>query len=272
MNYPITDLSQAQAYLKLKESGQVPDPADFSKSTGDGSAFEPTFLELESRLSNLTAAGFGEGLFDAEARPHVHKLLDGLPLEAKLNPDFWRYLSAIRFYDIVKYRHPKTGKSKVSTEAGKVDGNWDNYGAKARSVRESLLNRLYVGASLAYMPDDEEDPYRLCAIKDVDLWQSHIIRVLSGENPLYVRALLQWFAGRDGWIDDCGLRREFEAADKKYKDFSKDHLRDLVKRVRRLRSNLLHELLEAEAVRIIVNDAARESFLNVQAWGKPKPT
>ena len=259
MTIQISTLEMARAYLLEVEKGTNANPLPIEGSH---------FIELESKDENLkpilenlrddldkilASASNMPKDFDGAARVAVHKNLSNLSMGTLYNVDFWRYLSAVQFNDVVRKRHPKSGKSKP--KVGQFDSNWNNYGALTQSVRESLFHRLYTGASLALDVDNPSDPYHLCRIHDVDLWQSHIIRVLTGENRLYVKQLLLWFKNRDKWYVDNGF--DFVVSDN---DFKKDHLRDFVKRVRRLRSNIMHETFDASEIVSLIDAEAKSSF------------
>lgn len=250
-----------------QESGKIPEETeDYVRFKGSGAD------EAEDALQGLAhdlRAYAGEGPikpeFDALAREVVHRNLVGLPDAVLADADFWRYLSCVRFHSLVARRHPPSAKSRA--EDG-IDGNWDNFGGKNSSVRESLMFRLYIGADLAYVPGETSDPYELCRIADVDLWQSHIVRVMSGDNPVYVRELLRWFRGREDWYDSL-TDVDVEALFSTFSDNPKTrHLRDLVKRVRRLRSNVVHEFLSDSEVKDLLAVEARLSIDDIDRWGR----
>lgn len=268
--FPVTTLKQAQSYLALKKwkTPSVEDESPYFTIRGEGSDAAKDAIEiLADELKAFGAKSPLPSEFDAQAREIIHRNLAMLEQDVLSSADFWRYLSAVRFRDIVERRHRKTRKSK-STDG--VDGNWNNYGALRSEIRESLFFRLFTGAELAYDSSNPDDPYHLTRIHDVDLWQSHIVRVFSGDNPRYARALVEWFRDRDVWYEHV---RRFDVKSL-FAEFNHDpklkHLRDFVKRVRRLRSNVVHEYLTDDEIREVVSIEAIESLGNIGQWGKVK--
>ena len=268
--YPTTSLKQARSYLTaVRDTGKIPTAVDdYVRYRGSGSdETEDALQGLEHDLRAYAGDISIKPEFDALAREVVHRNLVGLPDVVLADADFWRYLSSVRFHSLVARRHPPNAKSRA---VDGIDGNWDNFGAKSSSVRESLMFRLFVGADLAYVPGDVSDPYELCRIADVDLWQSHIVRVMSGDNPVYVRELLRWFRRRDEWyegLSDVDVEMLFSTFGENPKT---RHLRDLVKRIRRLRSNVIHEVLSDVEVTDLIAGEARRSLDDINRWGRKK--
>ena len=265
MNYPVIQLSKLRMALQhaSENSAQLPiDIDDWVTFRGDGQSVVDVLALLKGELETLgTSHGF-DPKFDAKARPIVHGYLANLDDRVLIDDDFWRYLSGIYLYAIVRERHPESAKSKS------VDSNWINFGGKRSATTESLIRRLYLGASLSIDPSNRQDSYHLSRIHDVDLWQSHIIRVLSGENSKYVRGLLIWFKDREKWYlkmpNSSALITELNKLD----NFRTAHLRDFVKRVRRLRSNVLHEFLDEAEIDSMISQLAQESIDDRKSWGK----
>jgi hypothetical protein len=265
--YPATTLRQARAFMVL-EDWTIPSPdgvSDFFAVRGNGS--DEVWDAIENLADGLESISSGDSLkpsFDAEAREIVHRHLAQLDDDVVSDADFWRFLSAVRFRDIVAMRHPVTRKS--FTGEG-VNGNWANFGALRSDVRESLFFRLFVGAELALDAGNLKDPYHLAKIHDVDLWQSHIVRVFSGDNPEYARSLLRWFRDRQAWYATYS-QANVQDLFARFDDAPETrHLRDLVKRVRRIRSNIVHEFLTESEVLYIVEHEALESLKNIEFWG-----
>jgi len=256
MSYPTITINQAQAKMKSWSKGDFTEELE-AKWAGFGESVEPQLDLLLNRLINLTAEiGEGHVHFDSRARPIVHEVLSEIDQDVLLVPDFWRYVSSVKCAQIVAYRHG-VPDLEVADGKNRIPGQWDNYGACKSSVRESLIYRLYVGASLGFDPANSEDPYHLCRIEDVDLWQSHIIRVLTGENTAYVRALLIWFRDRESWYESFSETR----LSGEQKTF---HIRQIAKGVRRLRSNVLHEFLGESEIRQVIELEAEKTLAAAQ--------
>lgn len=254
--------------LKSWDVPAVHDSSDFFSIQGQGSDEVWDAIEnLADALAPLTSGDTIKPAFDAQARELVHRHLSQIDEDVLSAADFWRYLSSVRFRDAVAKRYPVTRKS--FTGEG-LDGNWANFGALRSDVRETLFFRLFIGAELAYDETNSKDPYHLTRIHDVDLWQSHIVRVFSGDNPEYARSLLSWFKGRSDWYKAC-TEVKVEELFSRFDDGPETrHLRDLVKRVRRIRSNIVHEFLAEPEVLEIVEHEALESLRNIKSWGATK--
>ena len=127
---------------------------------------------IEGRLSPLLHQGL------AECR---------MPDEAMDSPGFWRYLAIRHFWWFIIWRHHTVqgGKNKAFVDGG----NYLRY--LNHNMHEiSVLARMYIRADLSL---DESGSFELAwAGKDAtDLWQSHIIPVVTGYSPVLVRSLLR---------------------------------------------------------------------------------
>lgn len=268
--FPATNLKQAQTFMSAKKWAvpAILEASPYFALRGEGSEAALDAVEnLAEDLDQLKRKDVSTPTFDAVARAIVHQNLAALEPEVLASPDFWRYLSAVRFRKIVELRHPK---NKKSSSDGGVDGNWNNYGALRSDVRESLFFRLFTGAELTYDSSNAGDPYHLTRVHDVDLWQSHIVRVFTGDNPRYARALVEWFRDRSEWYSHV---QKYDVK-KLFGEYNKDpeirHLRDFVKRIRRLRSNIVHEYLSYDELRKLVSLEALDSLGSIAQWGAKK--
>jgi hypothetical protein len=252
MTYPTISLQNARIAVQAQLRGESIDLTELMPALDVNPEVEEVLQLLDVLLKDLDPS---KAKFDSKARAIVHQTLRSLDVEILVNQDFWRYLSSIRYFEITKSRHPINSKSDNNEPAGgsvdKPSKNLENYGAFQAGVLESLFYRLFVGAELAFIKDSD-DPYLLTRIHDVDLWQSHILRVLSGNNPTYVRALLTWFGNREAWYK--AQKKNLSGQDKT------KHLRDLVKRIRRHRSNVMHEFFSDAEFDVLINSEALESL------------
>ena len=265
MNYPVIPLSKLRIVLQQasEDAGQLPaDVEDYVSFRGEGQTVVAVLSLLKGELDTLGLSHGFDSKFDAKARPIIHGYLSNLDDQVLIDDDFWRYLSGVFLYQIVRSRHPESAKAKS------VEANWANFGGKNSSTTESLIRRLYLGASLSIDSTDRQDTYHLSRIHDVDLWQSHIIRVLSGENPVYVRSLLKWFKHREKWYSNMPNSIDVMKDLNKLENFRTAHLRDFVKRIRRLRSNVIHEFLDENEISAMISRLAQESIDDRKSWGK----
>ena len=269
MEYPVITLRNSQKMFELLVKSAASIDTNLIECRGHGPSIEEILENLDVEIANCVKK---EGSFkqeiDAKLRPIVHSNLSNLEPEILGDRDFWRYLSAVRFNSLVSQRHQKSMKS---SPAEGPDGNLANFGCLREEVKESFIYRLYFGADLSYDATNRKDPYHLARIHNVDLWQSHIVRVMSGDNPVYVRALLEWVRDRDSWYAQVQKDLKTNNAMVKYSDgLETRHLRDLVKRIRRLRSNVIHEYLNFEEIKSMVSKEAEASLEVIAKWGKEK--
>jgi len=263
MMYPTITITHAREAMRTWPLGEASADVEI-KWIGLGESVEGQLDLLLNSLTDLTLQiGEGHANFDSLARPIVHESLSEIDQEVLLVPDFWRYLSSVKFAQIVAYRHGEPSPELVYSK-NKLPGQWRNYGAYESRVSESLIHRLYVGASLAFDQANSQDPYHLCRIEDVDVWQSHIIRVLTGENPSYVRALLSWFRDRETWYGGNVSRLGLSGVQKT------KHIREIAKGVRHLRSNVMHEFLTETEILDVIHVQAEKSFAIAQVYEQGK--
>ena len=140
MKYPILTLRNAQKLISTDftdDSSRSQLINELVESRGVGADAEDLIQNLEDDF--LKCIDFNAGLkpsIDAVLRPIVHSHLCNLDIEVLSDRDFWRYLSAARFFDVVSLRHPKNQKSGSSDG---LDSNAANFGALREDVRERAL-------------------------------------------------------------------------------------------------------------------------------------
>jgi Family of unknown function (DUF6339) len=258
-----------QKYLKLREeNAKFGDISEFVQMKGEGTPVTDVLAAMASAIKKELGGDAPVAGDDAKLRPIVHKYLKALSDDVLQDRGFWRYLATYTFYDLVQKRHPKTLKSNQDT---KINANWDNYGSLRESIKESYIYRLFVGADLTVDHENRKDPYHLSRVHDVDLWQAHLIRVKSGDNPIYAKALLTWFTNRDSWYKANEQKLGISSKFANYDDNPRTrHLRDLVKRVRALRSNVIHEFLTLKEMNKLLDIEAEKSLKSIEDWGKRK--
>lgn len=146
--------------------------------------------------------------------------------EILADADFWLWLAVAHFSDIVEWRYgnPVNGTGLA------------NYGIGARS--ENLIYRLWLRADLVY---DEEvrDQYNLCRRGQIDFYRSHLFRQGYANARNFSRAL---------------LRYQYPHDDPTEPKLKVDQIRELVKRLRRLRANLFLEILDEQECRKVIED------------------
>lgn len=238
MRYPIMTSADATAYLASKRSGTPRDLDLMVKTRGDGPELAQDFVaDLFADMAAIKAR-FPDGMksqknanaFEARAARAIHQRVNVDPA-VLADADFWLWLAVAHFEDIVEWRY---GNPEGGTGLA-------NYGIGARS--ENLLYRLWLRAELV-LDEQAGDAYHLCDRGQIDFYRSHLFRQGYANARGFARALLK-YQYRDA------------------KDVAQPHLkvgqiRELVKRLRRMRSNLFMEILdEAECHKVIEEEAGR---------------
>lgn len=163
---------------------------------------------------------------EGELAVPLYEGLQDLPAEVLTDKDFWRYLSAA-LYDFVVWRQNTT---KTVTGLFPYFGVASN-GLGRECVPHRMFNRAYI-VGVAGKVNAAADPFELARIGAADMWKSHVLRVANGNAPLVVH--------------------EF-ATDVKAGNLPTDILRPMVKNLRRVRSNVLFEVLDPHQARDLVD-------------------
>jgi hypothetical protein len=226
MSYPTLNIADAVRYLNQKRSGGEPEPLTVGEvQHGEALDWDEIALELKTELSKLQkeigpieGKGGGKGAqFEAKASEIVHRIL---PRQhpALFDPGFFLWLTVVHFYDLVQWRFGETGKLMNFGVANRVEG---------------LMYRLWIRGEVGFDPKNK-DPYILARRGDVDFWRSHIIRQSYANARCFAKALLAYqFSGEKGKM-------------------SIEQIRALAKRLRRAKTNMVVDLLEAaEATQFI---------------------
>jgi hypothetical protein len=237
MTYPIVTASDAKRFLSAKRGN--PDVLQSlvvrSREQGEEVEWDDIVEELadilhkkKAGVSTVERGSGGGGRFEAEAARAVHQAMPRFH-PALSDSEFWTWLAVAHFSDVVEWRY---GSKKKPADL-------KNYGIG--SSTENLLYRLWLRAELAY-DSRASDPYHLVSYGDVDFWRSHLFRQGYATARQFARAFLkfQFSAGR-------GQPR-----------LSIRQVRDLAKRLKRSRTNLLVEVMdEAQATRFIESEWAK---------------
>jgi Family of unknown function (DUF6339) len=232
MRYPIITTTDASAYLASKRAGTALDLDRLAKSRGDGAELEQTFIgDLLADLASLKSKYGADGMksaknankFEAEAARAIHERVK-VPADVLADADFWLWLAVAHFSDIVEWRYgsPQSGTGLA------------NYGIGARS--ENLMYRLWLRADLV-LDEQADDRYHLCRCGQVDFYRSHLFRQGYANARSFARAL---------------LRFQYPHDDTTTPHLKVDQIRELVKRLRRLRANLFLEILDEHECRKVI--------------------
>lgn len=236
MRYPILTTTDASIYFINKRAGTPIELDRLVKTRGEGPELPQEFVnDLVADLASIKTR-FPEGLksarsantFEALAARAIHSGVK-VSVEILADPDFWLWLAAVHFSDIVEWRY---GNPPGGTGAA-------NYGVGARS--ENLLYRLWLRAELV-LDEQATDRYHLCDRGQIDFYRSHLFRQDYANARNFARALLRF-----QYPDRIDVAQPF---------LKVDQIRELVKRLRRLRSNLFMEILDEIDCRKVIEDEA----------------
>ena len=186
MAYPVLEESVARELFKKYVSHDL-SPEDIStfERYKDGPALE---IESARDLANILweiAQDLRPGAkFEKLARPVTHERLN---LSPKVAGDigFWRWLTFAsdgNLAELVDWRYGK------ADEPGSANEIYFGFG----QIKKSMYGYLWLCADAAY-DSTLEDKYELVRRgEDVDLWQSHIIRIDFGSVPQLARAFVRF--------------------------------------------------------------------------------
>lgn len=212
-----------------------PDLTGLFECRGQGADYQEHEVDvLKNRLLELKKeypAELGKsdplgGRFESEACELVHRWLP-VSNHAIADAGFWIWLAVVKFPDLVEWRHGGAGRFAELA----------NYGIGNRS--ENLIFRLWLRAEIVYDPA-AEDPYHLSRLGDQDLWRSHIIR----QGYSSVREIAK-----------CLISYQYDGGEPR---LSIGGIRELAKRVRRLRANVMMEFLTQPQIMQLLEDLAKD--------------
>lgn len=183
--YPTLSLEASRrafdAHLAEKEIEPIIQDATVLVS---GAEFDEALsIDLSNILWEL-ADGFEKPgyVFERRAASLVHQRLDLHPIIAG-DAGFWRWLTFSvdgDLADLVDWRYP-------SQESGHAREQYFGLG----QMKQGMYAYLWLCAQSVFNPR-AKDPYELSRRGDVDVWQSHIVRIDFGSVPQLARAFIQY--------------------------------------------------------------------------------
>ena len=202
----------------------------------------PEFDEAESIDLSTVLWELAHGLekpgyaFERQAASLVHRHLGLHPIVAG-DAGFWRWLTFSGegdLADLVDWRYP-------GQDTGHAREQYFGFG----QMKEGMYAYLWLCAQ-SVLDRALEDPYELSRRGDVDVWQSHVVRIDFGSVPQLARAFIRFVFPDD---ETQFLRRE--------------QYRQLAKEVTRRNASMAFELLDdSESLELIRNIWERR-----HAWG-----
>ena len=188
MTYPSISSEDASKVFELLREDELDDSAlkELVVEKEGGDVNRELVVDLSDVLfSTVQSVGRKRGFqaeFDRIVAAEVHSRLSLSPIVAG-DPGFWRWLTFSNdgdFASLVDWRYG--GGEELVARA--------KYFALGR-IKESMYGYLWLRADAVYdMALD--DPYEFCRYGDVDIWQSHIVRVDFGSVPSMARSFIRF--------------------------------------------------------------------------------
>lgn len=236
MRYPVLSTADAAVYLAAKRKGEAVDLQSFVRIRGEGQEIDQGFVNALNSDLQLLKSTLPSGIkspkdandIESRAARLVHQHVQLAP-EIAADADFWLWLAVGHFVEFVEWRYGcPAGGTKLA-----------NYGIGVRT--ENLLYRLWLRADLV-LDDEASDRYHLSERGQIDFYRSHLFRQGYANARNFARAFLKY---------------QYRSADKAAPYLGIGQVRELVKRLRRLRANLFLEVLEEEECRQVIEAEAK---------------
>lgn len=236
----------ATTYLQAKRAGNQMDVDSLARYAGSGDEFDSSFLQPLRAALTAAMASFPAGIksksdpaanvFEGKASRTVH---EGLTVDSEVlaDPEFWIWLAVTHFPDVVEWRY-RYGKDESAAQLG-------NYGVASRT--DNLLYRLWLRAELV-LDEEAPDRYHLANSGQIDFYRSHLFRQGYANARNFAKALLRFQYPKKSSPTEPKLKTS--------------EIRDLVKRLRRMRSNLFLEILLEEECRAVIEAEAAVVLAN----------
>jgi Family of unknown function (DUF6339) len=168
--------------------------------------------KLKEDIGNIDKED-GSKKFERLAAKIVHETL---PKHVALaDPEFWTWLTVQHFVPLVQWRYPGSK-------------NLQNYGVGA--AVENLLFRLWLRGDIGNLPG-AKTPYALIDYGDIDFWRSHLFRQGYADARNFAHALIR-FQFPEKLTGTARLKIS--------------EIRELVKRLKNARTNLVVELMDED--------------------------
>jgi hypothetical protein len=230
MGYPVLSRAKTEEYVCGRRDGTLPDgPPEYDLRGPEDDCFDDVEEALREVIDKWRSVDPSKVKSD-QARDKVegelsvvlYRRFSDLPGTVLSDRDFWRYCAA-RLYDIVQWRYGESGSLA-------------NFGAKTNAIsHECLPHKMFERAHIAFVGGKavgDRDPFALACFGASDIWRSHLLRTLNGNAPVVAHEILT------------------DVAAGKLKT---DLVREVVKNLRRVRANVLFELLNQPQARELID-------------------
>ena len=242
MRYPIITPVDATRYLNAKREGNAPEVESIIQHRGEGKELDQWFIKPLRDSLERQCAKLPKGLssktdpaantFEAKASRIVHTAIPSEP-EMLIDPDFWTWLAVVHFPEVVEWRY------RYQNRKSDTFAQLDNYGIGSRS--DNFIYRLWLRAELV-LDAEAKDRYHLAEAGQIDFYRSHLFRQGYANARNFSRALLRY-----------QYPNVKDLAEPRLKTIE---IRELVKRLRRMRSNLFLEILAEDDCRSVIEAEA----------------
>jgi hypothetical protein len=243
MRYPIITPSDATKYLLAKREGVASEVDSIIQHRGSGPELDQWFIKPLREGLERQCAKLKDGLasktdpaantWEAKASRLVHASIPAKPVMLA-DPDFWLWIAVVHFPEIVEWRYRYQNRKTESF------AQLDNYGIGSRS--DNLMYRVWLRAELV-LDAEAKDRYHLTDAGQIDFYRSHLFRQGYANARNFSRALLR-FQYPNKNLTEPRLKT--------------GEIRELVKRLRRMRSNLFLEILAEDDCRAVIEAEAAE--------------
>lgn len=238
MTYPTLPVADAQDLFDKYKSGNY-SAADLDAAAAqiEGFSFESeAAADLSSLLWEVAEqvekgkTGWGNR-FERRAASVVHERLH-LPPRVAGDPGFWRWLTFAADGELAELVDWRYGDEM----SGSAPEHYFGFG----KIKQGLCGYLWLCADAVH-DLTLEDPYELTHLGDVDVWQSHIIRIDFGSVPSLARAF---------------MRVSFPSENEQ--TLKRDEYRELAKELTRRNASTSFELLDDNAAVAFVQKVWQE--------------
>lgn len=240
MKYPVLTRDNVAHLAMLGRKERLAALKSLADERGEGDDFDESHVlalgnqlgKLAKKLGDSPKKGTAKAIrLEADASAIVHAALRKYDDAIKMDLDFWTFIAFAYFDRFIGWRY-NLDDGPLSTGAVK------NYGGGNR--QENLMFRLWCRAELVY-DSTHADPYYIAKRGSIDFWRSHILRPRYASVRNFTRrfVLFQYPDGlKSERLPIAGIR-------------------ELAKRLTRLKSNMVFEILdEHEMEKLLERESA----------------
>lgn len=252
--YPIVSLQSAVTFLdeRRRNDGETthppvverrsqPEDAGLDVETIASRAVSELLVDFRHQKDDFDSQNDADSL-EVRLIPDFYNTLCILPATVLSDADFWRYLAvATPLIEWVEWRD----RNRKGPKPWPMMPADQSYGAHAQSLhRDTVPYRMFMRGNIsavAFEAGATTSPTELVEYAGSDFWKSHILRGLTSYSPTVVASAIR--ARQSGEIS------------------SARQVRDFFPHLRRLRTNILFDVLDSEAAAALVTRAAAATEL-----------